>query len=58
MTLPGPIEALIDRMDSRPQIRAAIRAHLLAQVGLPAGRVKLADGRIVPIGETDDDDRG
>lgn len=46
-----PLEDLIDRMDHRPEIRAAIRAHLEAQRGLAPGLLRLSDGRIVPEGE-------
>jgi hypothetical protein len=45
------IEQLIERMDRRPEVRAAIRAHLEAQRGVPAGLLRLSDGRIVPEGE-------
>jgi hypothetical protein len=45
------VDELIDRMDPHEQVRAAIRLHLLRQRGVPAGRVRLDDGRIVREGE-------
>lgn len=54
---PGPLlDALLERMDPDPAVRAAIRAHLGRQRGVAAGRVRLDDGRDVPIGEGGDDD--
>ena len=43
-------------MDPSEAVRAGIRLHLLRQRGVPVGKVKLAGGRIVPIGETGDRD--
>lgn len=46
-----PLEDLIDKMDRRPEVRRAIAEHLLRQLGVPAGSLRLSDGRIVPEGE-------
>jgi hypothetical protein len=50
------IDELIDRMDRNPVVRAAIRAHIARQHGVPAGYVKLDDGTLARIGSADDDD--
>jgi hypothetical protein len=50
------LEELVDRMDRRPAVRAAILAHIRAQRGVPAGYVKLDDGTLARVGSADDDD--
>ncbi len=49
--LPPDVLAAVDRMDRRPDVREAIRAHLIRQRDVPEGWVALLDGRVVRIGE-------
>lgn len=49
--LPPAIQKLVDRMDRDPEVRAAIKDHLLRQRDLGPGLVRLADDRVVEIGE-------
>jgi len=44
------IQLLVERMDPDPKVRLAILAHLLRQLWVERGFVRLADGRIVREG--------
>ena len=50
MADPVDIETLIEHMDPDEKVRAAIRIHLIRQIGVKAGFVRLANGKIVKEG--------